>query len=71
MEMSSEIIQTTPESEIVSSRIISDYSTFGRIVFEIRSHASAAAPLAFEGTCPGRILEEADGTGGFGYDPVF
>ena len=30
-----------------------------------------APPLAFEGTCPGRILEEADGEGGFGYDPLF
>ena len=30
-----------------------------------------AAPAVFEGTCPGRILEEPDGTGGFGYDPLF
>lgn len=30
-----------------------------------------AAPAVFEGSCPGRILEEADGTGGFGYDPLF
>ncbi|MBP2648362.1 MAG: Nucleoside-triphosphatase rdgB [Gemmatimonadetes bacterium] len=33
--------------------------------------APTAAPAVFEGTCPGRILEEADGTGGFGYDPLF
>jgi XTP/dITP diphosphohydrolase len=33
--------------------------------------APNAAPLAFEGTCPGRILEDADGEGGFGYDPLF
>lgn len=26
---------------------------------------------AFEGSCPGRIAERADGTGGFGFDPVF
>ncbi|TDX00661.1 RdgB/HAM1 family non-canonical purine NTP pyrophosphatase [Dinghuibacter silviterrae] len=25
----------------------------------------------FEGICPGRILREPRGTGGFGYDPVF
>jgi len=30
-----------------------------------------AVPVAFEGSCPGRILEEPDGTGGFGYDPLF
>lgn len=30
-----------------------------------------APPAAFEGTVPGRILEEPDGTGGFGYDPLF
>jgi XTP/dITP diphosphohydrolase len=30
-----------------------------------------AAPAVFEGSCPGRILEEADGAGGFGYDPLF
>ncbi len=33
--------------------------------------APNAAPAVFEGTCPGMILEEADGTGGFGYDPRF
>lgn len=26
---------------------------------------------AFEGACPGRIAERAEGTGGFGFDPVF
>lgn len=25
----------------------------------------------FEGICPGRILEEPEGSGGFGYDPLF
>ncbi len=25
----------------------------------------------FEGKCPGKISEEAKGTGGFGYDPIF
>ncbi len=30
-----------------------------------------AAPVTFEGTCTGSILEEPQGTGGFGYDPVF
>ncbi len=30
-----------------------------------------APPAAFEGTCPGRILDEPDGSGGFGYDPLF
>lgn len=33
--------------------------------------APNAAPEIFEGSCPGRILEVADGTGGFGYDPLF
>lgn len=27
--------------------------------------------VAFEGTCRGRILREANGAGGFGYDPYF
>ena len=31
----------------------------------------SAAPEIFEGTCPGRILEQPDGSGGFGYDPLF
>jgi XTP/dITP diphosphohydrolase len=30
-----------------------------------------AVPQTFEGTCTGVILEEAHGTGGFGYDPLF
>jgi XTP/dITP diphosphohydrolase len=30
-----------------------------------------AAAVTFEGTCTGRILEEPQGTGGFGYDPLF
>lgn len=25
----------------------------------------------FEGACPGRIAERADGSGGFGFDPIF
>ena len=29
------------------------------------------APLVAEGRCPGVILEERRGTGGFGYDPLF
>jgi XTP/dITP diphosphohydrolase len=28
-------------------------------------------PESFEGTCVGRILDRAEGTGGFGYDPYF
>ncbi|HKV75251.1 MAG TPA: non-canonical purine NTP pyrophosphatase [Gemmatimonadales bacterium] len=28
-------------------------------------------PEVFEGACSGRILEAAEGTGGFGYDPYF
>ena len=27
--------------------------------------------LTYEGSCPGMITEEAEGEGGFGYDPVF
>ncbi len=30
-----------------------------------------AAPLYFEGCCPGWILPEYRGNGGFGYDPIF
>jgi XTP/dITP diphosphohydrolase len=30
-----------------------------------------AIPRSFEGTCTGRILEAPQGTGGFGYDPLF
>jgi XTP/dITP diphosphohydrolase len=30
-----------------------------------------AFPEVFEGSCPGQILEEPRGTGGFGYDPLF
>jgi XTP/dITP diphosphohydrolase len=32
---------------------------------------SGAIRLEVEGVCPGEILEESRGTGGFGYDPVF
>ena len=28
-------------------------------------------PESFEGSCAGRILDRAEGTGGFGYDPYF
>ena len=28
-------------------------------------------PESFEGSCAGRILDRADGSGGFGYDPYF
>jgi XTP/dITP diphosphohydrolase len=30
-----------------------------------------AVPQVFEGSCPGRILEQPRGEGGFGYDPYF
>ena len=30
-----------------------------------------ALPRPFEGTCNGRILDQRDGTEGFGYDPLF
>ena len=30
-----------------------------------------AIPQVFEGSCTGRILEAPQGTGGFGYDPLF
>ena len=33
--------------------------------------APGALPEVFEGTAAGRILEEASGSGGFGYDPLF
>jgi len=38
------------------------------IVFLPRPDAPAAT---FEGSCRGRILEEPQGTNGFGYDPIF
>lgn len=34
-------------------------------------HTPDALPEVFEGECAGRILEAADGTAGFGYDPYF
>ena len=33
--------------------------------------AAGAVPRVFEGSCPGRILEQPKGDGGFGYDPYF
>ena len=30
-----------------------------------------AKPLYFKGYCPGHILEQPEGTNGFGYDPIF
>jgi XTP/dITP diphosphohydrolase len=33
--------------------------------------AAGAVPRVFEGICPGRILEQPKGDGGFGYDPYF
>ena len=30
-----------------------------------------AVPAVFQGSCAGRILEDASGSGGFGYDPYF
>ena len=38
------------------------------VVFQRRAGAEA---VTFEGTCPGRILDGAAGSGGFGYDPLF
>lgn len=35
------------------------------------SNPSGEIRIACEGTCRGRILSEANGTGGFGYDPYF
>ena len=34
-------------------------------------HTSAAGLSLFEGDCPGEIIPEERGTGGFGYDPIF
>jgi XTP/dITP diphosphohydrolase len=33
--------------------------------------AAGAVPRVFEASCPGRILEQPKGDGGFGYDPYF
>ncbi|MBA3260132.1 MAG: non-canonical purine NTP pyrophosphatase [Gemmatimonadales bacterium] len=33
--------------------------------------APGAVPEVFEGACAGRILEAPEGSGGFGYDPLF
>jgi len=35
------------------------------------SDPAGQSRIACEGTCRGRILKEADGEGGFGYDPYF
>ena len=35
------------------------------------SNPAGEIRIACEGTCRGRILSEANGTGGFGYDPYF
>ena len=35
------------------------------------SNPAGEVKVAAEGTCRGRILEEASGSGGFGYDPYF
>lgn len=42
-----------------------------RCVMVFLRHASDPNPLIAEGRWPGRILEEASGEGGFGYDPLF
>jgi XTP/dITP diphosphohydrolase len=36
-----------------------------------RDHGDAPAIQIFEGLCPGEIIPEERGTGGFGYDPIF
>jgi XTP/dITP diphosphohydrolase len=42
-----------------------------RCVMVYLRHAGDPSPLITEGTWPGLILEEARGTAGFGYDPLF
>jgi XTP/dITP diphosphohydrolase len=42
-----------------------------RCVMVYLRHAGDPSPLIAEGTWPGLILEEARGTAGFGYDPLF
>jgi XTP/dITP diphosphohydrolase len=42
-----------------------------RCVMVYLRHAGDPSPIIAEGTWPGLILEEARGTAGFGYDPLF
>ena len=37
----------------------------------LRTHEQAPGLHMFEGYCPGEIISEERGTGGFGYDPIF
>ncbi len=37
----------------------------------LRTHEQAPSLHMFEGYCPGEIIPEERGTGGFGYDPIF
>lgn len=43
-------------------------ASFVCLLYLYRPHAQ---PLIVEGRCPGHILPEARGEGGFGYDPIF
>jgi XTP/dITP diphosphohydrolase len=43
----------------------------GASVLASRLVSSLAPPVAFDGTCEGRIQFSASGQGGFGYDPLF
>lgn len=61
-----------------NARLIAELATFsddkrgaGYICSVALSNPQGKIRIACEGTCRGRILREANGEGGFGYDPYF
>lgn len=53
------------------SDVPEDKRTAGYVCSIALSDPNGIVQIAVEGTCRGRIISEAKGTGGFGYDPYF